>query len=182
MAPKPPTLGAPRDTRGAPRARSGRLGSRDVLLEPALRLLEAVGLGLFLGREPLARHRQVDRPRVRGRRLIDGGDDGPPAVALALRDDGDITALPGGRELLAVDHGRHLLRQRRLQPHGHRANDRRPGLCFPRVTTGLYRAVNRTLLGPRPTARKSSPPQGDDDNEADDGDRGDGYGGRAPGR
>src|SRR3989442_11505263 len=49
-------------------------------------LLEAVGLGLFLGREPLARHRQVDRPRVRGRRLIDGGDDGPPAVALALRD------------------------------------------------------------------------------------------------
>src|SRR3989454_10562136 len=157
MAPKPPTLGAPRDTRGAPRSRSGRLGFRHVLLEPALRLLESVGLCLLLGRERLARHRQVDRSRVLGCRVIDAGDDGPPAVALALRDDGDLAALPGGRELLAVDHGRHLLRQRRLQPHGHRANDSRPGLGFRLLTAAMYRAVNSTLPGPRPTARTASP-------------------------
>src|SRR5207244_3003088 len=77
--PYPPTFGPPRQSRGVPRPRQSRgsldfaLGGfalRHVLLEPALRLRHAVRLRLVSRRERFARHRQVDRPRVLGRHLL----------------------------------------------------------------------------------------------------------------
>src|SRR5439155_20846327 len=117
----------------------GRLGLRHVLLEPALRLQQAVRLRLLLGRERFARHRQVDSARVLGRRLTDAGDDGPAAVAQALGDDGDLTALPRGWDLLAVDHGAPPPTPRGVQRRGQRAERVAAPLSFQQVRNPPYR-------------------------------------------
>src|SRR5262249_58528872 len=117
----------------------------------ALRLLDAVRPRLVPRRERFGRHRQVDRARVLRRRLLDGRDDTPSAVAQALRDDGDLAPFPRCRDLRAVDHGHTSLA---VGVCNAPASDSRSA-CGPLLAmtyATMYRSVNESPRRPRPRA------------------------------